>query len=168
MPPHTFLSPYIDAYWKVTGSQYQLINQKILPDGCVDIILNVGEDIPDADGQFCLKNESAYLGRAAVKEALLDYKGANEDYTKALDLNANNGAALFSRGVAKTKLNDFKGAVEDYDKAIAIDATNANAYYNRGVAKQKIGQKESGCQDFDKATELGNTSAANTKKVFCK
>jgi len=61
MPPHTFLSPYIDSYWKVTGSQYQLINQKILPDGCVDIILNVGEDIPDADGQFCLKNESAYL-----------------------------------------------------------------------------------------------------------
>ena len=59
--PHPFLAPYIDAYWKVTGSEYLVTTQKILPDGCVDIILNMGEDFLNADGGFCLKNESACL-----------------------------------------------------------------------------------------------------------
>ena len=59
--PHTELAPYIDAYWKVTGTVAELKTQKILPDGCVDIILNVGDSVVNADKTICMKNESAYL-----------------------------------------------------------------------------------------------------------
>lgn len=59
--PHPKLSPYIDAYWKVTGANEELKTGKILPDGCVDIILNVGDDFLSTDGKFCMKNETAYL-----------------------------------------------------------------------------------------------------------
>ncbi|MDR6808539.1 AraC-like DNA-binding protein [Dyadobacter sp. BE34] len=59
--PHPALAPYIDAYWKVTGDNMPLAAQTILPDGCVDIIMNLGEDeLPDADG-FFMKNERSYL-----------------------------------------------------------------------------------------------------------
>ena len=40
--PHAVLSPYIDAYWTVTGNNTVAVPDKILPDGCVDIILNPG------------------------------------------------------------------------------------------------------------------------------
>ena len=40
--PHPALAPYIDAYWKVTGDNMPLATQTILPDGCVDIIMNLG------------------------------------------------------------------------------------------------------------------------------
>lgn len=59
--PHPALAPYIDAYWKVTGDNMPLATQTILPDGCVDIIMNLGDDeVPDADG-FFMKNERTYL-----------------------------------------------------------------------------------------------------------
>jgi len=40
--PHPVLSPYIDAFWTVTGNNTIAVPDKILPDGCVDIILNPG------------------------------------------------------------------------------------------------------------------------------
>jgi len=59
--PHPALALYIDAYWKVTGDDMPMAAQTILPDGCVDIIMNLGDDeLPDADG-FFMKNESSYL-----------------------------------------------------------------------------------------------------------
>ncbi|MBO9611739.1 MAG: helix-turn-helix transcriptional regulator [Dyadobacter sp.] len=59
--PHPALAPYIDAYWKVTGDDRPMTTQTILPDGCVDIIMNLGDDeLPDADG-FSMKNERSYL-----------------------------------------------------------------------------------------------------------
>ena len=40
--PHVALSPYIDAYWTVDGDNTACLPDKILPDACVDIILNTG------------------------------------------------------------------------------------------------------------------------------
>lgn len=40
--PHERLSPFIDAFWTVTGNNPSPQPDKILPDGCVDIILNTG------------------------------------------------------------------------------------------------------------------------------
>jgi hypothetical protein len=41
---HPALSNYVDAYWTATGSSKTVTVEKILPDGCVDIIFNVGND----------------------------------------------------------------------------------------------------------------------------
>lgn len=42
--PSPGLAPYIDAYWTVTGKNTKAKDEKIMPDGCIDIILNLGED----------------------------------------------------------------------------------------------------------------------------
>lgn len=53
--PHPVLAPYIDAYWSVQGAGQEMTVNKILPDGCVDIIFNRGEDVGD------MKSGKAYL-----------------------------------------------------------------------------------------------------------
>jgi hypothetical protein len=42
IPPQEALSPFIDAYWTVTGHNTGNLPDKVLPDACVDIILNTG------------------------------------------------------------------------------------------------------------------------------
>ncbi|HVU53577.1 MAG TPA: helix-turn-helix transcriptional regulator [Puia sp.] len=53
--PHPLLAPYIDAYWSVRGAEEGSTVSKILPDGCVDIIFNLGDDAGD------MKSGKAYL-----------------------------------------------------------------------------------------------------------
>src|SRR5579859_2117062 len=44
--PDISLSPFIDAYWTVrTGDTAAAPAQRILPDGCVDIIFNLGSPV---------------------------------------------------------------------------------------------------------------------------
>ena len=59
--PHAELAPYIDAYWQVTGDGTTSATHRILPDGCVDIIVNLGADLSSDTGDLFMKNEKGYL-----------------------------------------------------------------------------------------------------------
>lgn len=59
-PNHALIN-YIDAYWTARGDKKELITEKILPDGCVDIIFNLGENRKADDNGFTMKNEGIYL-----------------------------------------------------------------------------------------------------------
>ncbi|AXY73336.1 AraC family transcriptional regulator [Paraflavitalea soli] len=60
--PHEALRLYIDAYWRV---QTTLLSKpsvsRILPDGCVDIIINTGSTVVASDEDTLLVPEQAYL-----------------------------------------------------------------------------------------------------------
>lgn len=59
--PHPALAAYIDAYWTVAADGNELTTEKILPDGCVDIIFNLGADCKTDNSRFTMHNEKAYL-----------------------------------------------------------------------------------------------------------
>lgn len=59
--PNPALTDYIDAYWIATGDAGKIQTEKILPDGCVDIILNLGADCRAENGSLTLQNEKTYL-----------------------------------------------------------------------------------------------------------
>lgn len=59
--PHYGLRPYIDAYWTVSSEGTEPHSQRILPDGCVDIILNLEGDYKTDKGVMVMKSETAYL-----------------------------------------------------------------------------------------------------------
>jgi AraC-like DNA-binding protein len=59
--PHPVLRPYIDAYWVATGESSGMNIERILPDGCIDIILNPGEDCLSQESTFLLEHKKAYL-----------------------------------------------------------------------------------------------------------
>ena len=50
-----------------------------------------------------------------------DYKGAIEEYSKAIMLDPKFKEAYRNRGMAKHELQDYQGAIADYSKAIEID-----------------------------------------------
>ncbi|MEJ7644218.1 MAG: helix-turn-helix domain-containing protein [Chryseolinea sp.] len=57
--PHTALANYIDAYWSVKGAD-RARTEKILPDGCMDIILNV-QGSSTTNGPLRLVEDKVYL-----------------------------------------------------------------------------------------------------------
>ncbi len=59
--PHRALSPFIDAYWTVTGANTGYLPDKVLPDACVDIILNTGPGFPSEIGATQMDTGQAYL-----------------------------------------------------------------------------------------------------------
>jgi tetratricopeptide (TPR) repeat protein len=60
------------------------------------------------------------LKRAAAYLAATDYKNAEADYTKVLDMDKTNAEAYFQRGICKTNLNDKEGACPDFKSAKAL------------------------------------------------
>lgn len=59
--PHSRLRPFIDTYWSVEGNWVVQETIKLLPDGSMDLIFNLGEDIHSGTGEFLIKHETPYL-----------------------------------------------------------------------------------------------------------
>lgn len=59
--PHPALKLYIDAYWVARGETSESNIERILPDGCIDIILNPGEDCLSPDSALLLEHKKVYL-----------------------------------------------------------------------------------------------------------
>lgn len=69
-----------------------------------------------------------YYSRGNCKKLLNDYKGAIDDFTKAIKYNPNFAEAYFRRADIKTILNDNEGAALDYVKAIELNPELAEAF----------------------------------------
>jgi tetratricopeptide (TPR) repeat protein len=109
-----------------------------------------------------------YSNRGMMRHYLRDYKGAVQDYDKALRQNPNNTAAMNNRAAAKMSLNDYQGALEDLNKAIKINPNYADAYDNRGRVKQKLGDLQGACGDWHTAYGLGLQTSRDLIIKFCK
>ncbi|WP_207511940.1 helix-turn-helix transcriptional regulator [Longitalea luteola] len=57
--PHPQLAPFIEAYWQVT-SLSETPAARIMPDGCVDILINLGEDL-HTESDLVIKSGTAGL-----------------------------------------------------------------------------------------------------------
>ncbi len=83
-----------------------------------------------------------------------DYRGAIEDFNKAIEIDPNNSDNFNNRGIARSELGDHQGAIEDYTRAIALDPNDAAAYSNRGNSKSKLKDYEGAISDYSKAIEI--------------
>lgn len=84
---------------------------------------------------------------------------AQQELTKAIQLNGKLALAYVSRGVGYTYLPPSFGggvdlALKDFDKAIAIDPNLADAYLWKGVALRKIRRNAAARKAFEKALQL--------------
>lgn len=57
--PHPDLADYIDAFWIVEGQQCS--KTTILPDNCVDLIFNLGDDCKTDQGVLTMQSGKSYL-----------------------------------------------------------------------------------------------------------
>jgi hypothetical protein len=113
-----------------------------------------------------IQKAKAFVNSGIEKDKHKDYNGAISEYSKALEIDADNAEAYCKRGLSKKEIKDYKGAIEDYSKAIEIEP-DGSYYYSRGLAKIESGLKESGCLDLKKALELGYKKVTQAIKENC-
>ena len=113
------------------------------------------------------KEENSYVNRGNAKYDLQDFRGAIQDYSKAIELDPSYAVAYFNRGNAKYDLQDYIGAIQDYSKAIELDPSYFKAYYNRGITKYFLNDIDGACLDWSKAGELGYYDAYDRIKEYC-
>ena len=97
----------------------------------------------------------AYSRRADIKELCNDLFAPIEDYTRIIDIDANNDSAYENRGSLKICIDDISGAIEDYSKAIEINPKNFVAISSLGCAKEKMGLYQEAIEEYTKAIEFG-------------
>ena len=90
----------------------------------VDVALVKDKDIVITDGDKALAEEYKSSGNA--KRDLVDYKGAIEDYTKAIELNPKYADAYDTRGITKIAFGDKDGGCIDLSMADELGHTRAN------------------------------------------
>ncbi|MGC1240061.1 MAG: tetratricopeptide repeat protein [Chryseosolibacter sp.] len=92
-----------------------------------------------------------YLERAVQRFEGGYYKGAVEDYTKALDIDPDDAQIWLGRGLAREKLKDYEGAFSDYTKAIDLREDFFKAWINRGNVLFKLERYSDAIEDFNVA-----------------
>ena len=60
--PHHHLARFVDTYWELKSDKDFTVADKVIPDGCVDLIFNFGNDYVIDSENCVLQNEKAYLG----------------------------------------------------------------------------------------------------------
>jgi tetratricopeptide (TPR) repeat protein len=92
-----------------------------------------------------------YLERAQQRFEGGYFKGAEEDYTRALEINPRDAEIWLGRGLAREKLKDFEGAFSDYTRAIDIREDFFKAWINRGNVLFKLERYSDAIEDFNVA-----------------
>ncbi len=104
-----------------------------------------------------LQQADLYYGfyfRGIAKEALEDFVGAEQDYSKAILIYPERADVFDERAVVRYRLFNFTGAFEDFGRAVVLDSTDANIYYNRAVSLLSLNQFEAAIEDCNRAEGL--------------
>lgn len=104
-----------------------------------------------------------YCDAAEKFEKALNYEGAIDNYSKALEMDPKMEEAFISRAKCYEKLNKKKEALEDYKRAIVFSPKEKEYYYNAGRLLAALGQNEEANDMLQKAIDRdkGYTDAIN-------
>lgn len=100
------------------------------------------------------KLPEAYFLRGIAKYNLMDYLGAEQDYSKAIEFKPNYTYALKYRGHTRYNLKKYYLAINDFEQAISLDATDPDLYNVRGLCKINVNQYEQAIYDFNSSLDI--------------
>jgi tetratricopeptide (TPR) repeat protein len=103
----------------------------------------------------------ALMTSANDKYKKQDYKGAIEDYNKAIETGpkdpADIVAAYLYRGYAKAETKDHSSAINDFEQVIEMIPHFSEAYLCKSRSKFELGDLEGALKDVNKAIDLNPT-----------
>lgn len=112
------------------------------------------------------KHAMNYYRRALLRMKALRHKGALDDLTAAIELNANVSAFYIKRSQIYRLLDmDYK-AMSDLNKAIKIEPNNAEAYDIRSKFRMSLGDRAGAKMDMLKADEFRKSGMAGAGEVY--
>ena len=110
-----------------------------------------------------------YFYRATGKYYLDDYKGAEIDCDKALELNPYYVDAYNLRGIVRQKQNRAAEAISDYQKGLEIEPENINLVINIGVSQINSKDYSGAIETYSRAIELSpNLISAWLNRAYAK
>ncbi len=109
------------------------------------------EIIVEEDVQYNPELSISYHYIGWEKAGISNFKGAIEDYQRAIALNPENAVIYNSMGIAKASLGNIEGAITDYNQAITMDPNYATAYHNRGRMRANSGDLTGAIEDYRQA-----------------
>ncbi|MDB5287899.1 MAG: hypothetical protein JWR05_2848 [Mucilaginibacter sp.] len=99
-----------------------------------------------------------------------DYKGAIENYNKAIEISKQNKAKLAvlldKRAEVEIDQEEYKKAIEDESAALLADPDFSDAYWNRGIAYGNNGDYQLAIDDYNKAIGFNQTNKENLSTLF--
>jgi tetratricopeptide (TPR) repeat protein len=108
--------------------------------------------LADESLELAIESDSSmlypYLERAYQRMEGGYYKGAEEDYTRALAVDDRDFEIWFNRGLAREKLKDWTGAYTDYTHAIELNEKLDKAWLGRGNVLTKLSKYNEAIEDF--------------------
>ena len=95
------------------------------------------------------KDFDAYFLRGIAKYNLDDLLGADQDFTRAVELNPVFTGAFYYRAITRSRLGNYDDALSDFKQTIELRPDLADPYYSRGVTRLLNQQFEAAIADFD-------------------
>lgn len=125
------------AYWKL-GKLEDALSQ-------FTTVINMTSSSPD---------NLDYKNRGIVYFSLSRFDEAENDFSKAIELDPKDNEAYYYRGLAYTSLEKNTEGLNDLNKAIETDPKYADAYVGRGMIYEKLQKYTEALLDLSKAIEL--------------
>jgi len=76
----------------------------------------------------------AYFDRGYIKLYFKDFKGANEDLSKAIGIDTSNVDNYYTRGLVQFEIKDYLNSIADFDTALNLEEDNSDLHYYRGIS----------------------------------
>ena len=95
------------------------------------------------------KDFDAYFLRGIAKYNLDDLLGADQDFSRAVELNPVYTGAFYYRAITRSRLGNYDDALNDFRQAIELRPDLPDPYYSRGVTRLLNQQFEAAIADFD-------------------
>lgn len=127
--PCTALAPYIHAFWELRGEDGDHQSERIFPDGCPGLVVNLGGSCNTDSGLVVMEH-----GKTYAVGAMTSYKDsfvASDTHLIGVCLKP----AVFSSFFSYMSQEELTGHTVEFDKALSFDLSgitnNAAHYLNR-------------------------------------
>lgn len=110
-----------------------------------------------------IKTIQGYFDSANAKLLILDYYGAIEDLSRAIEIDPMLKMAYYIRGAAWGHLGNYECALKDDNMALKIDPRYVDAYNNRGITRYELNDFLGAVEDYNIAIEINPYFA----QIYC-
>ena len=122
------------------------VGQQCMVDGNYREAIDVLNVLIRHDG----KDFDAHFLRGIAKYNMDDLLGADQDFSRAVELNPVFTGAFYYRAITRSRLGNYDDALNDFQQAIELRPDLPDPYYSRGVTRLLNQQFEDAIADFDK------------------
>ena len=99
------------------------------------------------------------IDRAIANSSLEHFAEADDDLTRALDIDARRGDAFVLRAAARRHLGRLDQAAADVEQALDLDSDDPDALLERGILRQRTGNPTGARADWERAISLSPDTA---------